>query len=643
MNPQLAQALAAHRAGQFDVADRAYAAVLAAEPELADAWHMYGLLRHQQGRHDEAEAHIVRALTVGATGAMVWANLAAVRLAAGHHAQAAEAARQAVTLDPNHFGAWLNLGLALEALRDWSGAERALESALRLRRDEPRAFAAFGRVLEIHHGPAAAIAPYRAWHQLTPGQPEAEFHLGRALYHAEQPTEACAALRACIAREGAPRDAHLLFAAALLDLGEVEEALEAYRVLLAQAPDFAAARSNALIAMQLAPEVSARALFEAHGDWARRHAPEALPLPRATRASGRIRLGFVSPRFHEGPVASFLLPLLDAIDRANFEIHLYATNAFADPMTARFVAAADTWHEVALLDDAALRERLIADGIDVAFDLAGHAPGNRLTAFALRMAPLQVSWLDYFCTTAVPAMDVFLSDAVLTPERDDALFTERVVRLPAGRLCYAPATTAPAIVARAPGPVRFGSFNRLSKLNDEVAQAWSAILRAVPGSTLLLKGGGLGDEATRRLVLDRRFAAHGIDPERIRFEGYGAYAETLARYGEIDIALDPFPFSGCATTCDALWMGVPVITRPGDTLVSRQSASLLHAVGLSDLIASDVDDYVAIAVKHAGDEARRATWRETLRERARQGFGDATRFARDFEAAVRDALARVTK
>ena len=431
-----------------------------------------------------------------------------------------------------------------------------------------------------------------------------------------------------------------MHAVAALDLGEVALSLRSYERLLAARPDYAEADSNRLIALQHDPAATPEALHAAHRAWAQRHAPDSLqePLPRPATGAPR-RLGFVSPRLHEGPVATFLEPLLQALDRGRFELWFYSGSSHADAATARLRALADGWCEAWRLDDTALCERLRADRIDVLFDLSGHAPAHRLRALARRAAPVQVCWLDYFCTTGVAALDWYYSDAGLSPEGGPQRYSERLLRLPAGRLCYAPPAGTPAVAPRGAGPLRFASFNRVSKLDDAVAAAWSRILAAMPGSVLRLRGFGLDDPRTRAFVHSRRFAPHGIGPERIEFEGYGTHAQAMASLGGVDVALDPFPFSGCATTCDALWMGVPVVTRAGDTLVSRQSAALLGQVGLDDLIATDWDGYVERALALGRDGARRAQLRSGLRERALAGFANPVRFARAFEHALESCWA----
>jgi predicted O-linked N-acetylglucosamine transferase (SPINDLY family) len=247
---------------------------------------------------------------------------------------------------------------------------------------------------------------------------------------------------------------------------------------------------------------------------------------------------------------------------------------------------------------------------------------------------VQASWLDYFHGTGSGAIDFFASDAYTSPAATAHRYSERLVHLDCGRLCYAPATAWPQPVARAEGPVRFGCFNRVAKINDVVLASWARIIAACPGSTLRLKAGAFDDAQARAHFL-ARCARHGLDTVRLVLAGYGTHAETLAAYADVDIALDPFPFSGCATSCDALAMGVPVVTLEGEAPASRQTASLLAAAGRAGWIARDRDNYVHIAAMLAADAAALRHWRAELPALARATFGDVPRHARMLSAALR--------
>jgi predicted O-linked N-acetylglucosamine transferase (SPINDLY family) len=445
-------------------------------------------------------------------------------------------------------------------------------------------------------------------------------------------------------------------ATARIDRGEVERGLASYRALLARKPTEEMAARH-LVLMHYDPEQTNATLFDALDAYARTWLPAAArdgtssnavdiarpPLDVDASASGPsvsierarpLRIGWLSPRFGDGPVATFLTGLLAAFDRMRHHHVLIALQPIRDSATERLRALADTWLDLGGLDDATLLHRLRALELDVLVDLAGHSTANRLRVVAQRVAPLQISWLDWFDTTAVPAIDAWISDRWLTPDGSTQRATERIVRLGAGRFCYTPPPEAPSPTHTGDGPVTFASFNRLAKINANVVATWAEILRRTPGSRLKLAARLLDDAGTRAFTI-ARFAAEEIAPERLDLSGHRSYAELLAAYREVDIALDPFPFSGCTTTCDALYMGCAAITLPGETFVSRQSASLLWRIGRDEWIARDRADYVERAVSAARDIGMLRSGRERLREDVLRHLCDSAAQARDFAAALR--------
>jgi len=467
-----------------------------------------------------------------------------------------------------------------------------------------------------------------------PDDYEAALALSSALHGLGQPGDAVLwAERAHALRphERLPRE---IRATALVDRGDVERGLALFAELLHDADAATAARY--LVLMHYDPAATNDALFASLHAFAQTHLPRfGAPFTRSIdrNARRRLRIGWLSPRFAEGPVASFLPGVLEAFDRTRHRHLLISLQPSRDEATARFEALADEWIVLSGLDDAALLQRLRALELDVLVDLAGHSTANRIGVVAQRIAPRQVSWLDWFDTTAVPTMDAWIGDAWLTPEDSTQRYTERVVRLPSGRFCYSPPLEAPPASYAGDGAIVFASFNRLAKLNAEVVAAWASILRRVPGSRLELGARLLGDEATRDYTRER-FAAHGIEPDRLGLNGQRTYAELLAAYRSVDIALDPFPFSGCTTTCDALYMGAALVARTGETFVSRQSASLLQRLGREEWIARDTADYVERAVAVAAEVESLRAVRETQRRDVVARLCDASAQARDFAAAL---------
>jgi len=466
-----------------------------------------------------------------------------------------------------------------------------------------------------------------------PDDTEATAELAATLQNLGESSAALALCERALALRADDAGVREIRALALIDRGDVETGLAELRALV---PGSAATAARHLVVMHYDPAQDNDALFAAHVDFARRHLPAfGAPFTRVARdAEKPLRVGWLSPRLGEGPVARFLAGLLGAFDRTRHRHVLVALQPVFDDSGAAIARLADETVMLGGLDDERLLDALRRLELDVLVDLAGHATANRIGVVAQRVAPLQVSWLDWFDTTAVPAMDAWISDRWLTPHDSTQRYSERIVRLDAGRFCYTPLIDAPPARRESSDDIVFASFNRLAKLNDGVVATWSHILQRVPGSRLQLRARMLADAATRARIRER-FAAHGVDGARLNLLANVPYRDLLDAYAQVDVVLDPFPFSGCTTTCDALWMGCPVVTLPGETFVSRQSASLLWRLGRDAWVASSPDDYVDRAVALARDADALRAQRSALREAVRDKLCDATAQARDFAAALR--------
>ena len=355
-------------------------------------------------------------------------------------------------------------------------------------------------------------------------------------------------------------------------------------------------------------------------------------------AGRRLRIGYVSPDFRSHPVAHFFEPVLREHDRVAFEIFCYSDVDHPDAVTARLSGLAEHFIACAGWDDAALGQRIVADRIDVLVDLAGHTGGNRLPLFAARPSPVQVSWLGYFDTTGLTAMDYRIADPVSLPEAAERYFLERVVRLPRSSNCFlapdGPEPSEPPCLTL--GRIRFGCFNNPAKIGRGVVAAFARVLHACPGSDLLLKYLAFNDPGMRARYQDW-FAAQGIAPERILFEGPSSLERFQESFSRIDIALDPFPYSGETTALHTLWMGVPLVALEGPTLVQRLASRVLRISGLDEWVATDERQYVQIACELARDGARLQRLRRELRDRLRaSALLDHRGVTRDLEAAYQD-------
>jgi len=466
-----------------------------------------------------------------------------------------------------------------------------------------------------------------------PGDFEAMSQLAATLQNLGESTAALAFCERALAQRPDDTVVREIRALSLIDRGEVETGLAELRELVR---GNAATAARHLVVMHYDPAQDNETLFAAHVDYAQRYL-RAFGPPLACAAHDAekpLRIGWLSPRLGEGPVARFLAGLLGAFDRTRHRHVFIALQPVFDDTGAAIARLADEAVMLDGLDDDALLAALRSLELDVLVDLAGHATANRSAVVAQRVAPLQVCWLDWFDTTAAPAMDAWISDRWLTPESSTQRYTERIVRLDAGRFCYTPTTNTPAPRREPSDHVVFASFNRLAKLNKDVVETWSRILRAVPGSRLELRTRMLADAGTQAHIRTR-FAAHGVDGERLNLFANVPYRELLDAYARVDIALDPFPFSGCTTTCDALWMGCPVVTLPGETFVSRQSASLLWRLDREDWIARSRDDYVERVIALARNTDTLHAQRASLRKAVHERLCDAPAQARDFAAALR--------
>ncbi|CAB1371012.1 conserved protein of unknown function [Denitratisoma oestradiolicum] len=422
------------------------------------------------------------------------------------------------------------------------------------------------------------------------------------------------------------------------EMGLHAETRRRYAALLEQAPHHPVVRRNALVCQEYDGEIGDDArLIQAKtwGAWAIAQAGGARPRPAMSALTHRrLRIGYVSADFCQHTVGLFVKEVLARHEPERITVFAYSAGPVDDWVTAtirRYCKFIDVRH----LDDQRLAEKIRVDQIDVLVDLSGHTAGSKLTVFAHRPAPVQVSWLGYFATTGLSTLDAVLLDEWHAPPGIETQFVEPILRLSGGRFCYQPVPWAPFDVAPPPfeenGYITFGCFNNTAKLNDGVFDVWAKVLTAVPNSRLLLKWRTFNDEPLCQSI-QTAFCERGIEAERVELRGPSFHADLLKEYGDIDIALDPFPFTGGLTSCESLWMGVPVVTWPQGRVVSRQTYAFLCAIGLAELAAQDAEDYVRIAASLAGDRQRLIDLRRSLRQRMRDSsLMDVTGFTRNLE------------
>jgi predicted O-linked N-acetylglucosamine transferase (SPINDLY family) len=574
--------------------------------------------------------------------AEAWFMLGTVHGLLGNLNDVVACCRRATSLEPGHSQAHYNLATAFRDLGRLEEAAVAYRQALHYKPDYVDAWDGLGFTLMSHGQLDDAIGAYREVLRYQPGSIKAHANLGASLQARGFLEEAIAAYREALRLDPANAGIQDSLGCALSEQGRCEEAMASHRHALAMAPNYSTAHSNLLLTMHYHPALKPDELFAEHVRWGRMHGK--LFNRYAEYGHGKdvnrcLRVGYVSADFRAHSVAFFIEPVLANHNRAAIETVCYSGATNPDATTMRLRGMAAQWRDIGHLADEQVAETVRKDRIDILVDLAGHTPGNRLKVFARKPAPVQVTYLGYPDTTGLDTVDYRLTDVSADPVGTDKYCTEKLVRLPGSFLCYQPLSESPPVAplpARGRGHVTFGSFNNLSKINPGVIDLWVKLLEAVPGARLFIKSPALTDTATRKRF-HGLFEQRGVKNDRVELQGRTAtQAEHLALYAYLDIALDPFPYNGATTTCEALWMGVPVIALAGDRHAGRVGVSILTQAGLTDLIAGSPDDYVRIAVELANNPARLSELRNSLRNRmAASPLCDAKAFTQAMEDAYR--------
>lgn len=676
----VALALAHKDAGQLDQSAAVYLAALQLAPDRPDLHHNLGNVRQQQGDLDGARQSYLAVLALAPEHAPALLELAHLAQLLGQQGEAHDLVRRALTLAPQMTRGWRLLARLLQGRGQWSAAREAWEAVVGQDAREPADWLSLAQSAWRQGDAEAALAAHGEAAQRAPDLAAA--HHGRALVlrtmgRLADAMEAIQQAIACQPEEELATECLYLRTALLLEMGQVSEAQEPIEQLaaLAQHPfeqatalelraaaaatmgDMAACLAWRQQSLSVLPErfltaqsacAAAQYLDTVDGTAQRRITEDTLRpfwprqdavwLPQSPAGKAVLRVGFVSADLRRHSCAFFLEPLWQALDHGRVRPFVYAASRQQDAVTQRLKGLVADWREVAHLDAAGLREAVRADGIDILIDLSGHTEGSRLDALALRCAPVQMAWLGYLSTTGMPSIDARLSDAAANPPEHDAQHTERVVRMGRPYVVYRPDAAAPDVVdppALERQHITFGSFNTLQKISPACIAQWSRLLARLPTARLLLKARPFADAAVRSR-LTAAFEAHGVTPDRLSLLPHAALdRHHLETYGQVDIALDTWPYQGVTTTCEALWMGVPVVSRCGASAVSRQSLTLLPAVGLGHLALPEEDAWVDACVALSRDVPALKALRHGLRARmAASPLMDAEGFARAFEDAM---------
>jgi protein O-GlcNAc transferase len=671
----LGQGLQHHRAGELAQAERLYREVLARAPAHPQALFLLGIVAIQSGRIDEAVQVLERAAALAPAHAACHAELGEAYRRRGDAPAAIDALLRAIAIDPGLVAPLYALGGLLLEHDAFDGAlacfrraaelqkglpdidqriataQAALAERRAIGRDRARAgpgdplsapaLLALARPLAVDGRLQEAATMLERAVQLNPRLTEAHCNLGLVQASLGRVREARANYRQALEIEPDRADTHHNLGNALLRGGLLDEAIGSFRRALASSPDRASYHSDLVFHLHFHPAYDARAILAEAREWeraqvARFGAPAARP--ERDRAPGRrLRIGYVSPNFRRHCQALFLSPLLENHDHEQFEIFCYSDLARADEWTGRLLGHADRAQIVAGTSDEALADRIGEDRIDVLVDLTMHMAGSRLLTFARKPAPVQVCWLAYPGTTGLSAIDYRVTDPILDPSTSQiGPYAERPLRLPDAFWCYDPLDreTVGPLPARRNGRVRFGSLNNILKVSTESVALWAQVMKRVDGSTMTLLA-PVGDAREKTLGL---FEAAGIGRDRVQFVEYQTRQRYLATYQSIDVGLDTVPYNGHTTSLDALWMGVPVVTLVGSTVVGRAGLCQATNLGLPELVARSPEEFANIAVGLSRDLDRLSDLRAGLRARMeRSPLMDGPRFARNMEAAYRSA------
>lgn len=646
---------------------------LRADPRLPDAYNNLGNLYRDEGQFDQASAALRQAVNLRPEFLEAHNNLGNVLRELGHLAEAASCFQRALAIDPLRAETYNNLGTVLKDRGELEAAHAAFRQALAINGQFPAAHNNFGTVLRAKGCLREAKDAFQQAIALQPAFPAAHVNLGNVYRDLGMARDAAEAYRRALVLRPDLDVAHNNLGTILRDQGQLDAALQAYekalalnpmlvdalnnlgnlkkdqgdldaalacyRKALAIQPDFQVAHSNLLYTLLFHPGYSAKAIDHAHRDWATRYATPLLQAqaPASPFSRSRLRIGYVSPDFRDHVVGRNILPLFQHHDRTRFDIVAYADLAKPDRFTAQFQELSSTWRTITGLSDTQVANLVRSDGIDILVDLTLHMGGNRLLAFALKPAPVQATFAGYPGTTGLSVIDYRLTDHYLDPPEEPAdNYAEKSLRFADSFWCYAPTGDEPpvnSLPALKNEFITFGCLNNFCKVTRASVQLWSKVLSAIPNSLLLL----LTTEGEHRERTRRIFDAHGVTGNRIRFASPRSRVQYLELYHQIDIGLDTLPYNGHTTSLDSFWMGVPVVTLVGETVVGRAGYSQLSNLGLKALAAFTPTDYVDIVANLSQNLPELDQLRSSLRARMQNSvLSDAPRFAQAVETAYQE-------
>ena len=661
--------------GDLSKAEQFCREILQAQPDNFRILHLLGVVFYQKGDAQGAINAIKKALQLNPNDPDAYFNLGNAYAEKGQLDDALTCFQKAVEINPQLFEAYNNIGNIFMETKQFDEGIISYQKALKLNPGLADAHSNLGNAFLEKGQLDDAIFHFKNAIQLNPNFLEAHFKLGNALIKKGQLDDAIFHFKTAIRLNPNFLEAYNSLGIAQRTKGQLSEAIESYRYALTLNPDFVEAYLNLFVVyaeqgnfkkaeechrrvLSIDPNRSfhdtnflyimnyrydAQTIFSEHLRFGKEIA-ESLSLDTVNYTNERIlarrlRIGYVSPDFRRHAVAYFIEPILLAHHKERYEVFCYSNSLVRDEVTERIQKHTDHWRSIYGMSDESVAEQIRKDKIDILIDLAGYTADNRIWVFARKPAPIQVSWIGYLATTGLLSIDYKIADNYTDPPgKTERLYTEKILRLPESFLCYLPDRNSPKVKplpVSSKGHITFGSFNNFSKVTPEVLTLWSRILNAVSDARLIMKCRIFFDKSMREHVI-KVFAERGITAERIYLQSWEPSPRHLETYNLVDICLDTFPFNGATTTCESLWMGVPVVTLAGTAYHSGVGTSLLSNVGLSELVAGNHDEYISIAVNLAKDLKRLEFLRKNLRGMMEDSpLCDAKRFTRNLEACYR--------
>lgn len=638
----LQEAMDNHEKGELAEAGKLYQHILKLHPGHSKSYYLLGVIDHQEGRDTDALEKIKRAIELTPDKPEFYSGCGEIYTALGDYDSAIGCYTRALELKPDFMAALYHLGNTCEKLGDINAAGNYYKKAIELNPGLAGLYYDLGNIQYRQGHLEEAIQSLKQAVSLDQGFPGAYNNLGFLYSDTGRLSDAFECFKKAVSLKPDFAEAHNNLGNLYKDTCQHAVAIKHYEKALSIKPDYAEAHSNLLLCMNYQLEYTPDDLIKAHKEWAQAHAlplsDKIPPHPNAfSSASGRrLRIGYLSPDFHTHSVARFVEPIFKNHDRNKFEIYAYSNSRIEDAMTKLLQQFSDHWRNIHGRSDEEVTHIIRQDMIDILVDLAGHTAGNRMAVFAMQPAPVQVTYLGYPATTGIPAIEYRLTDATADPQGlTDDYHTEKLVRLPHCFLCYQPSdklldiNELPSLTSNS---VTFACFNNYTKINDYIIEVWTSLLNQLPGSGILLKSHQLSDEKIRTSVL-KRLQDKGMDVERVELTGWiESFEKHMDIYNRTDIALDTYPYNGTTTTCEALWMGIPVITLAGNSHHSRVGASIMTNAGFPEFIAGSPEEYVQLAVNLAKDTGKLSDIRNSLRAKIRRShLTDAKNFTSNIE------------